>query len=217
LERDFSLNIIADVAGRFDELMLLVKKMPDEEFLFLGDLNDRGKQSKQVIEWVMKNAKCLKSNHGDMFVYAYNRQMRTKYPCANFYDSMDFYRNGGQNTIYSYGETIKDVPEEHIKWLAELPWYHKTEDLFVSHAPWHSNKTLEEACDYHSEDSLMWNRYYMKPRDQFQIHGHNANLYWYGPDHGVPAFGVCIDNSYQKDLIGINWPTKQLYKQEYLP
>ena len=49
-------NIIGDIAGRFDELMLLLAKMPEsDKVILLGDMVDRGSQSKQVIEWAMTN------------------------------------------------------------------------------------------------------------------------------------------------------------------
>ena len=54
--------IIGDVGGCFNSLMKLVAKLPpNEKLLFIGDLNDRGPNSREVISWVksqnIKNTK----------------------------------------------------------------------------------------------------------------------------------------------------------------
>jgi hypothetical protein len=42
--------------------------------------------------------------------------------------------------------------------MANLPWYYQENGLFVSHAPWRENLTLEQACNLESGWSLIWNR-----------------------------------------------------------
>ena len=64
-------NIIGDIAGRFDELMLLLAKMPEaDKVILVGDMVDRGPKSKEVIEWAMNNPNviAIKGNHEDMMV-----------------------------------------------------------------------------------------------------------------------------------------------------
>ena len=53
LESEGVMNIIGDIAGEFDALIELVKRMPDEDILLVGDLVDRGPKSLQVIEWAI--------------------------------------------------------------------------------------------------------------------------------------------------------------------
>lgn len=229
-------NIIGDVAGRYDELMLLLQKMPEGEVILLGDLNDRGMQSKEVIDWAIANKiRCVKSNHGDMLISAYNKHHGTdipsirneglepdKYPYVHF-------NNGGHETLISYGG-IENVLLGHVKWLSELPWYIKENGLFLSHGPWHP-KYDDLAKVMRLENrivSLMWNRELPKYRDGlFQIHGHNTyhEVYHHYPDLiddqlAVP-FGMCIDNCGFDELMGVHidtdkLPEYKLYLQEYI-
>src|SRR5258706_1787004 len=126
------MNIIADIAGRFDELMLLLAQMPeDEPILLLGDLIDRGPKSKEVIEWAMKtpNVITIKGNHEDMMIdFALNTKL---------YEEGMWFMNGGDKTVKSYGcmkyvgkpsneEAIREsLSKEHIEWLKNLPIFYK--------------------------------------------------------------------------------------------
>ncbi|MDY3205617.1 MAG: metallophosphoesterase [Arcobacter sp.] len=48
--------VIGDVHGEFDSLRRLVNKFPKEtKLIFVGDLVDRGKKSKEVVEFVKNN------------------------------------------------------------------------------------------------------------------------------------------------------------------
>lgn len=214
------MNIIADVAGRYDALMRLVDKMPQEEYLFLGDLCDRGLQSKQVIEWVMKHGKSVKGNHEDMFIDWYENTGRYPMGCWGW--------NGGDSTAYSYhphdpisfNEARKNIPEEHIEWLKSLPKHFENEFVFASHAPLAARVELQEALD--SEDleaegvSVLWHRGFPKKREKFQVFGHNSHwgLTWFTGDKAVitkqtpnppaGAWAVCLDDSGKRKLTGLN-------------
>lgn len=210
------MNIIADVAGRFDELMLLVQKMPKEEFLFVGDLNDRGTQTPQVIDWVMKNAKCVKSNHGDMLVAYYNYHMKTEYKCGTYtIGGLENPRNGLKQTIDSYGG-VNNIPKEHIEWLANLPWYYKNDKIFVSHAPVFFNLDFNNSklIDFNSNYNLLWNRNPPGRKELFQIFGHNTYYKEYVDELG--PYAICIDNCGNNKLTGLNYSSMVIYEQEYL-
>lgn len=222
------MNIIGDIAGRFDELMLLIEKMPKgEDIILLGDLNDRGKDSNKVIQWAIDNKiRCVKSNHGSMLINAYNAYHGTDYhTCGeDRSDSYLFEINGGYSTLFSYGG-FDNIPKEHIEWLVNLPWYIETDELFLSHGPWREGLTLEQATDESDiGKSLLWNRRKPEKRNKFQIHGHNTYIEWYSDKYELDTdgkvkdntFGLCIDNSGNNQLCGINWPSKHIYIQEYL-
>lgn len=211
-------NIVGDVAGRFTELMLLLAKMPAaDKTILLGDMMDRGDQSKQVIEWAMNNPDviAIKGNHEDMMIDFWENTKR--------YEEGIWVMNGGNTTIRSYDcllypgkpsneHLIRDyIPKEHIEWLKNLPIFFKdfsdSDGLFVSHAPWNGSFALG---NYKSEEDALWNRY--KPHDHegvFQIFGHNSSLKQYG-NHAI-----CIDNSSKRVLTGIHWPTKQIFEVDY--
>ncbi len=57
--------VIGDVHGCFHTLQNLIKKLPKKaDLIFVGDLCDRGKYSKEVIDFVMSNNyRCIKGNH----------------------------------------------------------------------------------------------------------------------------------------------------------
>lgn len=222
------LNIIGDVAGRHSELMLLLSKMPKGRVILLGDLNDRGPRTRQVITYcLLNNILCVKSNHGDMLINAYNLYHKTNYPTIRDHkvdpDKYDYvhYANGGDETLRSYGG-IQNVPKEHIEYLVSLPWYIQSKGLFLSHAPWHPDKTITEVTGKeHRNENLLWNRTKPKARDGlYQIHGHNSYHEVYFTHDAVTGdkydYGMCVDNCHKNQLIGVHWPTKEIFTQNYV-
>ena len=208
-----SINIIGDIAGRFDELMLLLQKMPPADLILaVGDLIDRGPKSKEVIQWFIDNtdkADSLYGNHEDMMVS----------------NSPWWLHNGGAETLKSYNYQI---PSSHIEWISKRPLYCKADGLIVTHAPITQIAQLPKkilACDNRwlgYEGSFIWARTKpVKPlRSYFFVHGHNSRMreYVYGCKNNV--FGVCIDNSSLKELCGLHWTGQnneyKIYSQQYL-
>lgn len=209
------MNIIADIAGRFDELMLLLVQMPkDEPIVLVGDLMDRGPKSRQVIEWAMNtpNVTVIKGNHEDMMIDFWENTGR--------YEQNVWFDNGGNKTVKSYNcllypnkpshrEKIqKYVPKEHIEFLKKSPIFIQKDGLFISHAPWDDRYELG---DTQNEFDILWNRYPPRPIiGTFQIFGHNSSLKQYGD------YAICIDDCSRGKLTGIHWPSKQIFQQDYL-
>lgn len=189
-------NIIADIAGRFDELLLLLAKMPKaDKIILVGDMIDRGPKSKEVLEWAMSGPDviALKGNHEHMMVDCYLN--------TGIYAPRIWEENGGYTTQESYDNY---VPESHIYWMRDLPIFFEDEGLFVSHAPWNGSFKLGK---YKSEEDILWNRYQPKKhKGVFQVHGHNSSLKVYGD------YAICIDNCSQKVLTGLHWFTKQIFE-----
>lgn len=207
-------NIIGDIAGQKKTLEALLAKMPqDEDIVLLGDLNDRGPDSKEVIEWAMNTPRVttLHSNHGDMFV-DFILGFRDPDYCSRYHYA-DFFNNGGGQTMKSYfpevnskslQEAIEAVPMEHIKWLQGLPISYEVTGLLCTHAPFEK---------YYDRMDSVWNR--SNPNKMggvLQVFGHNAHwgLRWF------EDWAVCIDTSREKVLTGLHWPTKQIFQQEYI-
>ncbi len=214
-----TINIIADVAGRYDELMLLLKKMPEADLtVFLGDIPDRGKQTPQVIEYLMKAPKTevLRGNHDQMMVNA----------CRDRSCQDIWYWNGGDCTVESYGG-IDFIPKEHVDWLATRPLYLDLPDLFLSHAPVRSlspthlpPRFSQDPRDVGTtEGNFIWNRYPSKqPLEKMTIHGHNSSYKEYKWGNGQ-LYSICLDHSRRDEIRGIHWNNEadwQLYCQEYL-
>lgn len=227
-------NIIADIGGQFDPLIRLIAKMPKaDKTILVGDLNDRGPQSRQVIEWAMSDLDivAVDSNHGHMFVDMWRRALEDDYQME--YHPGDFINNGGAQTLASYGavdgmhffEAMRLVPASHIQWLDQLPWKFEAPGLVVTHAP----------IPYAYGDSppqrhaRIWNRGYPHPIEgTFQVYGHNAanEVRWFVKDgitrqiiSNTPvegAYACCIDASRQRDrLTGMHWPTKEIFQEVY--
>ena len=137
--------------------------MPDGDFWGVGDLPDRGPDTKGVIEWFMKNGNSVMGNHEHMMIDVYR--------CTRFYPLLTWTWNGGLNTMESYIEPKNDdhrkmvdeidyithgaygskseedahfslvklmhevVPLEHIEWLETRPLYHEEDGVIITHAP----------------------------------------------------------------------------------
>lgn len=163
---------------------------PDAEIIFLGDLVDRGPDSRAVIDRVMqgqtagRNWTVLRGNHDQMFI--------------DFIESGDIHparlrpdlswlhpRLGGDTTLASYGVVCSEadpnlegaravVPAAHIDWLSNLPLTHLVGDLLFVHAGILPGVPLEKQ----DPDDLMWIRDgfldYEGEYPWLLVHGHTA-------------------------------------------
>lgn len=199
-------NIIGDIAGRYNELMKLVEIMPKNRGIILvGDLVDRGPDSRKVVEWAMNtpDVLTLKGNHEAMMVEA----AEVGWP------DNDHVRNGGRMTMQSYGVfDVEDYPKSHIRWMKNLPIFIMGDGLFVSHAPWHRSWELGVM---HSEHWALWHRDPPRYREGvYQVYGHNHLTEIHTNDDGI-EYGRCIDNCGRKVLTGFTWPEKRIYEVPY--
>lgn len=207
-----TINVIGDIAGRYDELILLLDKMPKADLtIAVGDLMDRGPKSKEVIEYFINtpNTEAIYGNHEDLMVQAVEDT-----------HTYLWYANGGFQTVLSYGHgLIEGIPPEHIKWLKSRPLYFENDEVFISHAPLSYPDDLPQRFSRNPRDIeyFTWNR--QRPaaqyKNKFMIYGHNGRLLdVFAPTGEIIA--KCIDNSHLKQLVGMHWPTKELFCQDYL-
>jgi hypothetical protein len=223
------INFIADVAGRFDELLQLVAKMPPGHIVLLGDLNDRGPNSKEVIEWAMQNegtVTTLHSNHGELFVDFVMHHMDPDWASIDP-GQQTFLKNGGVATLLSYKpegakhffEFARAVPMSHIQWLRSRPLTFERDDVIATHAPIHERipelGDIEEVTLMNFQYGVLWNRQRPRKREKFQIFGHNGKLHWYRDNDAEEPWAVCIDQSLDGQLCGMHWPSKELYTVPY--
>lgn len=149
---------IGDIHGRLDkltELLDIIKPESDDLLIFLGDYIDRGKDSKKVVDRLIKlssetNCIFLKGNHEDMLLYYYLER----------HDPYLFLSNGGNLTLESYGITPFDknekelISEEHMKFFNNLKLIDEDDDYIFVHAGLNPfNKSKEQ-----SEFDLLWIR-----------------------------------------------------------
>jgi serine/threonine protein phosphatase 1 len=205
-----TINIIGDIAGRYDEFLELVAKMPAADLIVaVGDLVDRGPKSREVIQWFMDNkdkAIALYGNHEDLMVDGYENGQYG-----------NWFRNGGGWTVKSYAPELPNeqlkvdlIYKEHIEFLKTLPMYYETDDLILSHAPITSLKQVP-ADPYSRNYYFIWNRNEPhKPLGKFSIHGHNGKYREHKFGDGS-VIGICIDDSHHYNLSGIHWPSREIF------
>jgi serine/threonine protein phosphatase 1 len=203
------LNIIGDIAGQFETLKALLMKMPAGHVVLVGDLIDRGPQSREVLEWAMKEGPevvtSILGNHEqlmlDSMVYG---------------SAQNWLMNGGGMTARQYmdAEGNVDVPIGHLKWLATRPLYHSIFGLLVTHAGVTSLAPIDDLVK--DRDHFIWNRMEPNRRDQYQVFGHNSHwgLRTFSDESG--PFATCIDTSRSRVLTGMHWPSKEIYQQPYI-
>ena len=102
----------------------------------LGDYVDRGPKSRQIIErlmdWMSPDLTliCLKGNHEDMMWHCCRHPIRAGW----------WMENGGGATMVSYGQRegepvdVTVVPEQHLRWMDELPTMHLDRHRVYVHA-----------------------------------------------------------------------------------
>ncbi len=131
---------IGDVHGEKAKLDALLGHIRDDaarhgqphRIVFIGDLIDRGNESRAVIETAMRlqaeeGAIVIRGNHEELMLHAVDHN-----------ESVGIYwwaTNGGDETIDSYqrvngpkDDWRKAVDPDHVKWLRTLPTMHRDEE-----------------------------------------------------------------------------------------
>ena len=112
----------------------------------LGDLVDRGPQSRDVVDRVMQlGDRCrlvpLLGNHEAMLLDVLQE------------GDLDFWLTcGGLETIRSYGGNLSDIPPRHIEFFQQCPRHWESDKHFFTHANYRPNVPLASQ----PEHSLLW-------------------------------------------------------------
>jgi hypothetical protein len=93
---DENILFIGDAEGRLKEILRLIKRYPNYKYILVGDLQDRGSQSKQLINYLIenKNIICLFGNHEELFIEFVESEFSHSWS--------NFLTNGGVETLISY-------------------------------------------------------------------------------------------------------------------
>ncbi|MBT5934518.1 metallophosphoesterase [Sulfurimonas sp.] len=201
--------VIGDVHGAYHSLLKLIKQLPlDAQIIFVGDLCDKGKYSKDVIEFVINNNHpCVKGNHEHLFekyiLDAVEKGIHSPWSSDKRY--------GGLATIESYNNDIPLI-KKHLEWIQSLPIYFEIEHYFITHGfslEFYEHRDNEE---YYNE--FLLNRYYhgdeVPKSSIINIFGHCTF------DEVVSGENFfCIDTScaYGKKLTAIELGTHKLYEE----
>jgi serine/threonine protein phosphatase 1 len=143
---------IGDVHGcghALDAVLEAIEPTTRDQFVFLGDMIDQGRESRDVLERIIVlRRQCqvvlIQGNHEEM-LYAARGDEKT----------LRYWENcGGVATLNSYrfGGTLADIPPEHWALLDTcVPYYESDECLFT-----HANYRADLALDEQSEFTLRW-------------------------------------------------------------
>lgn len=226
--------VIGDIHGCLLTLKALIAKFPkDQEFVFVGDLIDRGPRSAEVVKFIRENGyKTVRGNHEQMMVDALDRP---------YMDWRVFEMNGGDKTIDNYNQLYNtplklratEVMEirDDAEWMRNLPLYLEFPDvkndkgqmLVVSHsslhAVWEKRNSKESNDEYIFQQHALWNRLpnIIAIDGVFNVFGHT-------PQEIEPRVRSCYANvdtgccfaQYKEHgvLSAIQFPEMIIYQQE---
>jgi len=122
---------IGDVHGCARALSLILESVSVERsdtVVLLGDLVDRGPDSRGVLERVMfLEGECrvvlVTGNHEEMMLSGLHGSSRD-----------EWLKWGGRATLDSYGGRVEDIPEDHRQWLSGGVDYFETDHEICIHA-----------------------------------------------------------------------------------
>ncbi|MCW8893601.1 MAG: serine/threonine protein phosphatase [Deltaproteobacteria bacterium] len=190
---------IGDIHGMrdmLDRLLNYVSPQPEDQFVFLGDYVDRGKDSRGVIERLIRfkndfpHTIFIRGNHDQLLldvlvelgVRADDRLRDQSKEYSEYSPASDleiFLVNGGNETLRSY--RLRDMtafPQEHMRFLeSTLLWWRFDNFVFV-HAGVEEGVPLELQDPY----VLLWERMSPPGKDgEIHVVGHH-------PTQGDPYF-----------------------------
>jgi len=197
---------IPDIHGRLDLLDAAFARIGQHSkgasstVVTLGDYIDRGPSSRQVIDrlicWHADNLTLvnLKGNHEAMMWET----------CNNVAELSWWIKNGGDQTLASYGISARDasalgqIPKAHLDWIANLPLLHiDPYRVFV-----HAAVDPEVPLHRQNEMTLLWKRY---PPNFNKGHGHRHVVHGHDATVNAP---VATDG--KTNLDGLAWKTGRL-------
>ena len=222
---------IGDIHGCLNELTSLHKKIlthdkfdvKNDLIIYLGDYIDRGKNSKEVINQILKlkNNKIktvnLMGNHDEFMIdFLFNNKNNIK-NWLNFgldqtfrsYDIevVDFIKDGFENEIIDKlrDELLKKMSDDHINFFKNLVLSHETDQYLFVHAGIDPSKDLKDQ----TKKDYLWSRsniFFDKgfKSEKIIVHGHTPepnvvnDLYRINVDTGCyfsrKLSAVCLNN-----------------------
>ncbi|MCX6320509.1 MAG: metallophosphoesterase family protein [Bacteroidia bacterium] len=165
---------IGDIHGCFDSFRELVEDKIEinngDKLVLLGDYIDRGKQSKEVIDYIIE----LQQKGFDIIPLIGNHESMLLNAIGNEEHFSLWIQNGGSKTMESFKiNSLKDLPKFYIDFFKALPFYYSYKNFLFVHAgfndeiinPFEDKYHMIWTCRGKYSNSIL--------RDKTIIHGHS--------------------------------------------
>lgn len=166
---------ISDIHGCYKTFRELLEERiqltKNDSLYLLGDYIDRGPDSKAVIDYILQlqhdgyHVDCLRGNHEQMLLDA----------TSSLNMLQMFRRNGGKQTLESYGCTVAELRfHRHFKFFQNLKYYIELDNYYLVHAGFNFRTTNPFLDTY----SMLWIRNWHHRIDKsvldgkIIVHGH---------------------------------------------
>lgn len=139
-QRVIAIGDIHGCADAFGSIMERIAPSPDDTVVVLGDIVDRGPQSREAVETMLSwadrtNIVPILGNHEEMLLAAVDRPSTAS----------SWLLCGGQETLASYGvKTAAELPREHLLYLRTWGDCHQTDTHFFAHGSYDPAVPLQE-------------------------------------------------------------------------
>lgn len=170
---------VGDIHGCLKKLIALLRSCDEIgqarkiKYVFLGDYVDRGPQTRGVVDLLIERQRrnpdgivCLRGNHEQLL-------LRASDPDRSDRDLMKWIKNGGTQTLASYGcDDPREIPADHLAWFESLPCGHSEAGRMYVHAGVRPDVPLNAQTD----EDLLWIREPFlsssEKLEAFIVHGH---------------------------------------------
>ena len=170
--------VIGDVHGEYDMLLELVKRLPrNAKLIFVGDLVNRGRKSREVIAFAKENAFAVVRGNHEGYMLEHGKQfLESLSKCEEPNLNNMWMYVGGVPMLQSYGllHRIKEQPykvfrkpsgiealKRDLEWIASLPIYLELGEIegyelpvVVSHGSigdfWHLKESKLEHLEFYA-------------------------------------------------------------------
>jgi serine/threonine protein phosphatase 1 len=139
---------IGDVHGCAHALDAILDEMAPtarDHLVFLGDLVDQGKETKEVLARILElrerlRVTLIQGNHEEMMFAALENE-----PALRYWE-----RCGGVATLnsYKFGAKLDDIPREHWQLLESCVPYLETDDFILTHANYLADVPMADQPGY---------------------------------------------------------------------
>ncbi len=228
---------LSDLHGTYGTMIRLLNQVarshPGAKLVFLGDLVDRGPNSRAVVEFAINHSILTTcGNHEDLcLAYSAHKQRGYVAHCPMYYDRDVWLWNGGENALGNWPTYRKTddglryqngnrLPKKVLDWMALLPPYiiidTKDENglkLCVSHTGYGLEADNNTSIGWFG---ALWGRHPSEgpfPKDNYyRVYGHSRT-----DKPIVTSTYAQIDtgSAYGGGLTAFIWPTKETIYQRY--